>query len=228
MCLKVAGFVNMDLDVGVGTVESSAERDLVACQEGAVLSVIEPYVGMEFESEEAAKEFYDEYARSVGFIMRIDQCRRSEVDKRILSRRLSCNRQGYYVKLKDEIGPVRKPRLSTREGCKAMMLVKINKSGKWAVTRFVKDHTHPLVVSGRPSRNAMDSKDRRIQELTTELDHQDRLCELYRDQLITFLNNVEEQTDFLSTKIKVVVDSVREFETELQKASHHQYPQNLV
>ncbi|KAA8550534.1 hypothetical protein F0562_002218 [Nyssa sinensis] len=130
---------------------------------------------MEFDSEDAAKGFYDEYARREGFIMRIDQCRRSEVDKRILSRRLSCNKQGYYVKMKDQLGPVRKPRASTREGCKAMMLVKINKFGKWAVTRFVKEHTHPLVISDRPSRNAMDSKDRRIQELTIELERQDRL-----------------------------------------------------
>ena len=115
----------------------------------------EPFVGVEFDSEEAAKEYYDEYARCTGFIMRIDQCRRSEVDKRILSRRLSCNKQGYYVKMKDQNGPVKKQRTSTREGCKAMMLVKVNKSGKWVVTRFVRDHTHPLIVSGRPTRNAM-------------------------------------------------------------------------
>lgn len=115
----------------------------------------EPFVGMEFESEEAAKGFYGEYARRVGFVMRIDQCRRSEVDKKILSRRLSCNKQGFYVKAREVFGPVRKPRSSTREGCKAMMLVKFDKSGKWVVTRFVKDHTHPLVVSSIPPSNNM-------------------------------------------------------------------------
>lgn len=207
----------MDFDVGVGKVESSAGRSMVSCKEGAVL---EPYVGMEFESEEAAKEFYDEYARRVGFIMRIDQCRRSEVDKRILSRRLSCNKQGHYVKHREEMGPARKPRASTRQGCKAMVLVKISKSGKWVVTRFEKDHTHPLVVSTRPSRNSVDGKDRRIQELTMELEHQDQLCELYRDQLITFLNNVEEQTEFLSTKIQVVVNTVQSFESQVENQSH--------
>uniref|UniRef100_A0A5B6YW85 FAR1 domain-containing protein n=1 Tax=Davidia involucrata TaxID=16924 RepID=A0A5B6YW85_DAVIN len=208
----------MDLDVGAETVDNSDGRELVACEASAIQ---EPYVGMEFDSEDAAKGFYDEYARREGFIMRIDQCRRSEVDKRILSRRLSCNKQGYYVKMKDQFGPVRKPRASTREGCKAMMLVKVNKSGKWVVTRFVKEHTHPLVISGRPSRNAMDSKDRRIQELTIELERQDRLCDLYREQITTFLQNVEDQTDMLSTKILVVVNNVRELETEVQKSSHH-------
>lgn len=129
----------LNLNVTAGAPETSAERDLNA--------VAEPYVGMEFDSEDAAKDFYSEYARHVGFIMRIDQCRRSDVDKRILSRRLSCNKQGRYVKPRDQVRPVRRPRPSTREGCKAMMLVKVNKSGKWVVTRVVKDHTHPLIVS---------------------------------------------------------------------------------
>ena len=133
---------------GAGTTETSAERDLVAHEEGPAL---EPYIGMEFESEEAAKEFYDEYARCLGFVMRIHQCSRSKVDKRILSRRFSCNKQGFSVKARDEVGHVRKRRLRVREGCKAMMLVKINKSGKWAVTRFVKDHTHPLIAFDRSS-----------------------------------------------------------------------------
>lgn len=193
---------------------SSTERQSGASEE---ISVQEPYVGMEFDSEDAAKEFYDEYARRLGFVMRIDQCRRSEVDKRILSRRLSCNKQGYYVKMKDEYGPVRKPRCSTREGCKAMMLVKVNKSGKWVVTRFVKDHTHPLVASSRPFRTAMDHKDRKIQELTLELERQDKLCDLYREQIITFLQSVEEQTGLLSTKIEAAVNNVREMEAEVKQ-----------
>lgn len=190
---------------------SSAERQPGASEE---ISVQEPYVGMEFDSEDAAKEFYDEYARRLGFVMRIDQCRRSEVDKRILSRRLSCNKQGYYVKMKDQYGPVRKPRSSTREGCKAMMLVKVNKSGKWVVTRFVKDHTHPLVASSHTFRTAMDHKDRKIQELTLELERQDKLCDLYHEQIITFLQSVEEQTGLLSTKIEAAVNNVREMEEE--------------
>lgn len=206
----------MNLGVGASAVETSAESNLLAREEGVV---VEPCVGMEFESEEAAKEFYDAYARRVGFIMRVDQCRRSEVDRRILSRRLSCNKQGFYTKSRDEFGPVRKPRPTTREGCKAMMLVKVDKSGKWVVTRFVKDHTHPLVVSGCPSRSSLDSKDRRIQVLTMELERQDQLCEQYRELLLSFLNNIEEQTELLSTKVEHVVNTVREFETEVKSRS---------
>ena len=54
-----------------------------------------------------------------------------------------------------------------------------------------------------------------------EVEHQDQLCELYRGQLITFLKNVEEQTEVLSTKIEVAVNSVRKVESEGQKHSRH-------
>ena len=45
------------------------------------------------------------------------------------------------------MGPDKKPRSSAREGCKATILVKMEKSGKWVVTRFEKDHNHPLVIT---------------------------------------------------------------------------------
>ncbi|XP_059305041.1 protein FAR1-RELATED SEQUENCE 3-like isoform X1 [Lycium ferocissimum] len=211
---KLSAFFNVDLEAGVATIDCSAECQVVACEDDVVR---EPFIGMEFESEDAAKEFYDDYARRVGFIMRIDQCRRSEVDKRILSRRLSCNKQGYYVKVKNHYGPPRKTRTSTREGCKAMMLVKVNKSDKWVVTRFVKEHTHPLVSSVCSSGNPMDKKDRRIQELSMELERQDKLCDLYREQLINFLENVEQQMELLSKTIQVAVNNVKEIEAEVQK-----------
>lgn len=48
-------FLIVNLDVGTVTIETSTETNLAAFQEGPIL---EPYVGREFESEEAAKEFY--------------------------------------------------------------------------------------------------------------------------------------------------------------------------
>ncbi|KAL5562227.1 hypothetical protein UlMin_031974 [Ulmus minor] len=172
---------------------------------------------MEFEYEEAAKELYDEYARRVGFVVCIDLRRRSEVDKRVLSRRFCCNKQqGFCAKTRDELGKVRRQRGNRREGCKAMMLVKANKLGKWAVTRFVKENYHSLVVSDRPSGNSMDTKHRRIEELTMELVHHDPLCELYRKLLLTLLKNGADQAEHLSTKIGVVVN-IREFESLLQQ-----------
>ncbi|KAF2565695.1 hypothetical protein F2Q68_00028327 [Brassica cretica] len=87
-------------------------------------------MAVEFESEDAAKMFYDDYSRSLGFVMRVMSCRRSERDGRILARRFGCNKEGRCVSVRGKSGSVRKPRQSTREGCKAMVHVKYDRSGK--------------------------------------------------------------------------------------------------
>ncbi|KAI4354105.1 hypothetical protein L6164_003004 [Bauhinia variegata] len=207
--LKCGFTLTVDLEALPETVQSSVEEKSAECEEG---SITEPYVGMEFDSEEAARVFYSEYARRQGFIMRLDRCHRSEVDKRILSRRLLCNKQGFYAKARDGVKGIRKPRFSTREGCEAMMLVKVNKSGKWVVSRFVKEHTHPLNLPGRASPSSMESKDRKIQELIEELERQDQLCELYRELLNSLLKNVEEQTEMLSKRQEIVISTVKQLE----------------
>ncbi|KAJ7980691.1 protein FAR1-RELATED SEQUENCE 5 [Quillaja saponaria] len=175
---------------------------------------------MEFDSEDAAKMFYDEYARGVGFVMRVMSCRRSERDGRILARRLGCNKEGHCVSIRGKFGAVRKPRPSTREGCKAMIHVKYEKSGKWVITKFVKDHNHPLMVSPREARQTMDEKDKKIQELTAELRNKRRLSATYQEQLIACMKIVEEHSDRLSKKIQNVVNNLREFESIDQDLLH--------
>ena len=53
-----------------------------------------------------------------------------------------------------------------------------------------------------------------------ELDRQDKLCDLYREQINSFLKSVEEQTELVSTKIQAAVNNVREFEIETQQQSN--------
>ena len=137
-------FVAVDLEKEVEVINSSLEVNTGSFEEGAFL---EPSVGMEFDSEDAARKFYVEYARRVGFIVRIMQRRRSGIDGRTLARRLGCNKQGFSPNHRGTIGPEKKPRPSAREGCKATILVKMEKSGKWVVSRFEKEHNHPLVVT---------------------------------------------------------------------------------
>ncbi|RDX63858.1 Protein FAR1-RELATED SEQUENCE 5, partial [Mucuna pruriens] len=208
-----------DLEAVAETIENSAKKIPAVC-EGS--SIGEPNVGMEFESEEAAKHFYDEYARQEGFVVRLDRCHRSEVDNQIISRRFSCNKQGYHVRGRNGTKPVHKPRASIREGCEAMMLVKVNKCGKWVITKFVKEHSHLLNASGSPLYNKMmESKDKIIQQLKKELDHRDRLCQQYRKLLFSLMETTKEQTECLSKKVELVVNNVKELENEVQKPLKH-------
>lgn len=108
---------------------------------------LEPYEGMEFESEEAAKAFYNSYARRVGFSTRVSSSRRSRKDGAIIQRSFVCAKEGFRnlneKRTKDR--EIKRPRTVTRVGCKASLSVKVQESGKWVVSGFVKEHNHELV-----------------------------------------------------------------------------------
>lgn len=108
---------------------------------------LEPYDGMEFESEEAAKSFYNSYARRIGFSTRVSSSRRSRRDGAIIQRSFVCAKEGFRnlneKRTKDR--EIKRPRVITRVGCKAMLSVKIQESGKWVVSGFIKEHNHELV-----------------------------------------------------------------------------------
>lgn len=109
---------------------------------------LEPYEGMEFESEEAAKAFYNSYARRVGFSTRVSMSRRSRRDGAIIQRSFVCAKEGFRVDKDKTARPdtrVKRPRAETRVGCKAMLVVKIRDSGRWVVSTFLKEHNHELV-----------------------------------------------------------------------------------
>lgn len=203
----------MDLDKRAPSVNITVEEPgLVNSIQGG--DVLEPYVGMEFESEDAAKQFYVDYSRRAGFVVRVMQRRRSGIDGRTLARRLGCNKQGFSPIQKGNVGPEKRPRATAREGCNATILVKLEKSGKWVVSRFVKDHNHPLISAVCGFSN-VDDKDKKIEELTKELQHQEELCETYRQRMFSLLSSVEEEADSLSMKVQVVVNNMRKAESEL-------------
>lgn len=114
--------------------------------EGDLLD-LEPYEGMEFESEEAAKAFYNSYARRVGFSTRVSSSRRSRRDGAIIQRQFVCAKEGFRnlneKRTKDR--EIKRPRTITRVGCKASLSVKMQDSGKWVVSGFVREHNHELV-----------------------------------------------------------------------------------
>jgi len=126
-------------------------------------AVHEPFEGMEFDSEEDARTFYINYARQMGFRARISKYCRSRRDNSIISRQIVCSKEGFReVRIKKEEtddGRVKRPRVVTRIGCKAMIIVKKMNTGKWIVSRFEKEHNHALVTSKKMPRILQSSND---------------------------------------------------------------------
>ncbi|KAF9617829.1 hypothetical protein IFM89_039011 [Coptis chinensis] len=56
----------------------------------------------------------------------------------------------------------------------AMMLAKRQKPGKWVVTKFGKKHNHPMVVNSNKEQPTPDEEDKKIQELSVELNRANR------------------------------------------------------
>lgn len=133
--------VQISEDSGARRLESSAIGQVSTSEADRTQ---EPYEGMIFESEEAARAYYDEYAGRAGFITRVLSSRKSERDGSIISRGLGCRgipdnqRSGSIANQKRD---------RRRDGCTAMILVKREKPGMWVVRKFVRDHNHPLVIS---------------------------------------------------------------------------------
>ncbi|GMP78553.1 hypothetical protein CsSME_00034461 [Camellia sinensis var. sinensis] len=173
---------------------------------------------MLFDSEEAARTFYDEYATRVGFVTRVLSSRKSERDGSIISRGLGC--RASPENQKPERVTLQK-RDRRREGCTAMILVKREKPGRWVVRKFVRDHNHPLVVSLPNRRPTHDEKDKKIQELTAELRVKKRLSGAYRDQLLSLMKDVENHNEHLSTKVQVVRNNLKELEAKRKELLLH-------
>ncbi|KAJ6830156.1 protein FAR1-RELATED SEQUENCE 5-like [Iris pallida] len=134
-----------DHEIGLEPMEqgSGAPGDLT---EGA------PTLGMEFESPEAARAFYSAYADRVGFRVRNSKSFTSRVDEAVIMRRFVCSKQGRPTR-KDpfDLTKKRRNRVSSREGCKAMLQVNRRENRQWAVSRCVLDHCHSLGIIPKPS-----------------------------------------------------------------------------
>ncbi|XP_050384811.1 protein FAR1-RELATED SEQUENCE 3 [Argentina anserina] len=103
----------------------------------------EPYVGMEFHSEEAARNLYEEYARRLGFSSRVGQSSRSNPDGATTAREFVCGKEGVKRRHGD--------------GCDAMLRIESRGGNRWVSTKFVKEHSHALTSPGvhyiRPRRH---------------------------------------------------------------------------
>ncbi|KAG6406071.1 hypothetical protein SASPL_133668 [Salvia splendens] len=206
------------LDGGNGLMEASVPGDVTTPE---AERNAEPYVGMVFETEAAARAYYNEYAGRAGFLTRIISSCKSEGDGSFVSRGFGCRNIPTSQKtgnMSNEGGQ------KQRGGCTATLLVKRENGGRWVVKKFVRDHNHPLVVSLPRRCPTFDEKDKRIQELTAEIRVKKRLSAAYREQLLILMKDVESHTDHITSKVQMTRNNLKELEERRQQLSNHNKP----
>ncbi|WOL04083.1 protein FAR1-RELATED SEQUENCE 12-like [Canna indica] len=106
-----------------------------------------PKVDMEFEDDEKAYQFYNEYARKIGFDVRKAWINR-KASGVIISRTYVCYKEGFHGNKKNE-SQVQQHRLRTSErtGCHARMTIKLAKNGRYRVSEFQPIHNHDFVTA---------------------------------------------------------------------------------
>ena len=116
-----------------------------------------PEIGLEFETEDEAYNFYNAYAYKVGFSIRKSK---GYIDKegKLVYRIFCCSREGYREKNKKD-ATVKRHRPETRCGCLARMKVDCRPTGKYSVVEFVADHTH---VTTSPMKSHLHRSQRRV------------------------------------------------------------------
>ncbi|XP_059650753.1 protein FAR1-RELATED SEQUENCE 5-like [Cornus florida] len=113
---------------------------------GADVVEWKPRIGMKFEIEEKAYDFYNSYAGRVGFSIRKEYFNKSKKTGKLSSRLLTCCKEGFRG---DDIldSNTKTPRTETRTGCLTRMLIQVSKyTHKFEVTEFVKSRNHPLMI----------------------------------------------------------------------------------
>ncbi|TXG49242.1 hypothetical protein EZV62_025117 [Acer yangbiense] len=96
---------------------------------------LKPNMGMEFDSEDAAKTLYDAYARRVGFSTHVGQFTRAKPDGPIVTWEFACSREVFKRK--------------NVESCNAMLRIERKDPDKWIVSKFVEDHNHSIVTPSK-------------------------------------------------------------------------------
>ncbi|XP_078440718.1 protein FAR1-RELATED SEQUENCE 5-like isoform X2 [Wolffia australiana] len=107
--------------------------------------VMEPAIGLAFETENAAFDCYNEYAKKMGFTVRWDNRTLSRRTGVTLARRFVCSKQGRRGDgQKKRHSQAKYHREETRCGCLAYMKIKLAGDGKYRIIELNPSHNHPL------------------------------------------------------------------------------------
>ncbi|EAZ01211.1 hypothetical protein OsI_23236 [Oryza sativa Indica Group] len=147
--LDLAPFDHEKEDVGDTNISST---------DNACVQKLEPVIGMEFDNEDIAYEFYNRYAGDVGFSIRKFWHDKSSTNV-IRTKKFVCSREGFNKRNTSDA--CQRKRADTRVGCMAEMTIKITPTGKYAIASFSNTHNHELIT---PSKAHLLRSQRRMTE----------------------------------------------------------------
>lgn len=127
--------------------ETSAGPELVKKEKASSEALILPYVGMVFNSDDDAFEYYGNFARKNGFSIRKERSRHSP-QLGIYKRDFVCYRSGFAPLKKKSNGEHHRDRKSVRCGCDAKMYLSkeiVEGVSQWIVVQFSNIHNHELL-----------------------------------------------------------------------------------
>ncbi|XP_042489985.1 protein FAR1-RELATED SEQUENCE 5-like [Macadamia integrifolia] len=115
------------------------------CMENACLNdAKEPWVGMLFNSEQEAYDFYNSYGWAMGFSIRRHTVNKSKKDKMTsTSRQFVCSKAGSRQPDKRD-NNITNPQAKIRTSCKAQMAICLGGDGKYMYREFVEEHNYDL------------------------------------------------------------------------------------
>ncbi|XP_022982131.1 protein FAR1-RELATED SEQUENCE 6-like isoform X1 [Cucurbita maxima] len=98
-----------------------------------------PTVGLEFDSFDEAYDFYNVYAKELGFGIRVSNSWFRSKRKERYRAKLSCSSAGFKKK-----SEANNPRPETRTGCPAMIIIRLVDTKRWRIVEVELEHNHPV------------------------------------------------------------------------------------
>ncbi|CAB4272856.1 unnamed protein product [Prunus armeniaca] len=138
---------------------------------------VAPAVGMEFESYDDAYNYYNCYAKEVGFRVRVKNSWFKRNSREKYGAVLCCSSQG-FKRIKD----VNRLRKETRTGCPAMLRMRLVDSKRWRVLEVTLEHNHLLGAKIYKSIKKVGSGMKRKSQSSS--DAEKRTIKLYRALVI--------------------------------------------
>lgn len=138
---------------------------------------VAPAVGMEFESYDDAYNYYNCYAKEMGFRVRVKNSWFKRNSREKYGAVLCCSSQG-FKRIKD----VNRIRKETRTGCPAMLRMRLVDSKRWRVLEVTIEHNHLLGAKNYKSVKKLGTGTKR--KLQSNSDAEVRTIKLYRALVI--------------------------------------------